>query len=771
MPEEIQAHKAARYIEEIVAALQACWGELSPAEQVQVEKLYTAMRYQYQQVSDPVDYHRGKALVEFLQGLDAIAGVRAVVGALLDATKGPAIRGGSVRSDPQLLQRLPTRLGPEPTAPHLTRYPRIVLSPAEPRRGQRVDLLVLLLREPPEPGAEPIFVLDTDRPDQPPKLEVSLAVAGGEIEGDHRRALPVHRDADGEARFVFTPREVGEQSIEVTFTQEGRWLGSVYSRVIIGDILRRARPPKREEPEPTRSERAETTLEAPAPAEPRRPLLRYPELECQEQVILHQRFSLFVHLLIQPPEPGAEAIAIEDTGTPELPEVEVVVRARGFDVEGSDTRTIRVERERDTEERFVLVPRKLGEQEIRVDFYQHGRYLGTARRRVLVVEQLTDTAVLQSESPIILELKTAPTVEPPDLELLVIQDYHDERVLYFELHSSKEVIGYHHFKSGEVKLRGSPLEKMQAVYQELSQMAGKAPLTSEARAYAERRLAAIGNGLWDELVPDPLKEQYWEFRSRVKSILITSDEPWVPWEVIKPYRYKSDGEREDEPFWCQQFAIARWLSGPGLADELPVGAARPVAPAQINLPSVQEEVAFVERLSNLRPGIIPLAAFNSRLQVLDWLQTSDFSLVHFACHGQFDSTLPQDSAIVLSDGPLRPSDIQTRFGGKRPRPLIFINACHGAREEFSFTGLGGWAQQLVARARVGAFVGAMWEVNDTLALQFAQRFYKALLKDNKSIAQAFREAREEVRQAAPWNSTWLAYVLYADPEGRFGEGR
>jgi hypothetical protein len=769
MSEKIQVRKAVKHLEEIIATLQAHWDELTLAEQTQVKLLYTAMRYRYRQARDLVDYHRGQALVEFLQGLDMIPGVRAIVGGLLDAVKGPAVRGGSARSDPQLLQRLPARLGPEPTAPHLTRYPRVIVSPARPDRGQRFDLLVQLLCEPPEPEVEPIFVLDSGEPGRLPELEILLTASDCEIEGSNRRTFQVYREADSEERFILSSWAIGERPIEVAFTQDGRWIGSIYSNVIIRDITRKVTLPKMEEGERTRAERIEAAVEA--PAEPQRPLLRYPELECQEQVILHQRFSLFVRLLIQPPEPDVEAIAIEDTGTPELPKVEVVVRARGFDVEGSDTRTIQVEREQDTEERFVLIPRKLGEQEIRVDFYQHGRYLGTARRRVWVVEQLTDRAISQPESPMIIELKTAPTVEPPDLELHIMQDYHDERTLYFELHSSREAVGYHYFKSGEVRLRGSPLEKMQAVYQELSQMAGKAPPTPEARDYAERRLAAIGNGLWDELIPDSLKEQYWEFRSQVRSILITSDEPWVPWEVIKPYRYKNDGEREDDPFWCQQFAIARWLSGPGLADELPVGAARPVAPAQVNLPSVQEEVAFVEQLNNLRPDIVPLAAFNSRLQVLDWLQSGNFFLIHFACHGQFDSTLPQDSAIVLSDGPLRPSDIQTRFGGKRPRPLIFINACHGAREEFSFTGLGGWAQQLVARARVGAFVGAMWEVNDRLALQFARRFYTALLKDNKPLAQAFREAREEIRQEAPWNSTWLAYVLYADPEGRFGGGR
>ncbi|MGB0562083.1 MAG: CHAT domain-containing protein, partial [Spirulinaceae cyanobacterium] len=102
---------------------------------------------------------------------------------------------------------------------------------------------------------------------------------------------------------------------------------------------------------------------------------------------------------------------------------------------------------------------------------------------------------------------------------------------------------------------------------------------------------------------------------------------------------------------------------------------------------------------------------------------------------------------------------------KKSRPLIFINACHGGRSGFNFTGLGGWAERLI-RARVSVFIGAMWEVSDELALKFAQTFYLALLKENKTIAESFRQAREEVRQIAPYNSTWLAYTLYADPEGR-----
>jgi CHAT domain-containing protein len=209
------------------------------------------------------------------------------------------------------------------------------------------------------------------------------------------------------------------------------------------------------------------------------------------------------------------------------------------------------------------------------------------------------------------------------------------------------------------------------------------------------------------------------------------------------------------------------LSGEGgTAEELLVGAARSVAPTQVNLLSVQEEVDFIKQLRDLRSGITVLDPFSACLEVLDWLESGNFSMLHFACHGMFDATSPDNSAIKLSEGILRPSDIRVRFGGRRPRPLLFINACHGARTEFSFTGLGGWAKRLVTQAQVGAFIGAMWEVNDGLALQFARRFYTGLLKENETIAEAFRQAREEIRQLAPYNSTWLAYTLYADPQGR-----
>lgn len=490
-------------------------------------------------------------------------------------------------------------------------------------------------------------------------------------------------------------------------------------------------------------------------------LIRYPFIKCPEKLSLNQPFNLLIRLQIEAPEPGAEAIAVEDSGIHEkLPEVNVVVSAQGFDIDGTNCKVLKIDRDSDSEEIFVLIPRESGMHQIRADFYQYGRRIGTVRYNVSVGEAIEKEKIKQPEPPATLELKNAPTVSPPDLELYVELDVKDGRTLYFRLHSSLDEVGYNYAKFGYVTLQGSPMDKLQVVYKEMSLLASRPDYD------AERRMAAIGNNLWDELIPDALKHEYWSFKSRVRSLLITSDEPWIPWEMIKPYRYNKDGEREDDPFWCQNFFFSRWLSGPGTVEEFHAGPAHPIAPASVNLTSVRDEVNFIEKIKYLTPEVNGEPPLSRKVEVLYLIEKGSFFILHFASHGKFDATSPNNSAIMLSDGFLRPSDIQTRFGGKRQRPLIFINACEEAQMEFSFTGLGGWAERLVNSARVGAFAGAMWEINDALALLFAKTFYTSLLKERKTIAQAFQDSREEVRKQDPSNSTWLAYVLYADPEGR-----
>ncbi|HEY0602360.1 MAG TPA: CHAT domain-containing protein [Herpetosiphonaceae bacterium] len=701
MPDRIIAEKALRQIEAIIDALAAYHDQFPSNVRRSIEKLYAIMRDEY--ASARFDHQRGAALVFFLEALDTIGQVRDYVGSLIDATKGPPMRGTGEATDPALLDRLPSSIGPEhitrskppeTTPPTPSPYPQ----PSRPITRGPIDVPPIPLPQPypgPVPTPIPRDPIDWSFPSPQPGGEMSYGNAGPTRELE---TLP-------------------ESSKSIT------------------------------------------------PAE----LTRYPNMEYPGEVVIGERTSLMVSLLQEPIDPATLAVMVADTTPDKLPEVEVVVRARGFDLQGSNTKVLSVARDGDSEVRFVLIPRVAGPQTIRVDFYQNDRPIGEARCQTTIVAASTEPkpapAPVPQPQPEPLEFASAEAA-PPDIELRVETNQADERVLYFTLHSCSEAIDYHHADMGSVRLQGTPLEKMQTVYAELSKFAGPTPADPDDAAYQQRRLASLGRLLWDELFPNDLKAAYWNFRDKARVLLITSDEPWIPWEIVKPYRFDEQNERLDEPYLCEQFNVARWLSGPGMAEKMAIRRIRPVAPLEVNLPSVRAELQYLEQINSLRPELLPDVPYNDRNRVIDLFENGAFNVLHVAAHGSFDAQMPDNSAISLTGGVLRPSDIAARFGGKRPRPLVFINACHGARSDYSFTGLGGWADRLVRNAKIGAFIGASWEVNDQLALRFAEVFYTALLKDGKTIGESFRQARQTIRDAAPANSTWLAYVLYADPEAR-----
>ena len=102
----------------------------------------------------------------------------------------------------------------------------------------------------------------------------------------------------------------------------------------------------------------------------------------------------------------------------------------------------------------------------------------------------------------------------------------------------------------------------------------------------------------------------------------------------------------------------------------------------------------------------------------------------------------------------------------RAKPLIFLNACHSARQGFALTNLDGWAQRFI-EAGASAFVGTLWEINDELASKFAIEFYNRLRgignQKPRTLGEAFQEARLVIRDLDPANPTWMSYVLYGNP--------
>ncbi len=298
------------------------------------------------------------------------------------------------------------------------------------------------------------------------------------------------------------------------------------------------------------------------------------------------------------------------------------------------------------------------------------------------------------------------------------------------------------------------------------------------------KLAEIGRQLFRELFPPELQHEYWtRIRPRrrdstqpdgsIETLLITSDEPWIPWELIKPYRVDPEsGAEQSDGFLCESFQVSRWLAGRGPAEMVQVQAAALVEPGAES-PYSQREETFFQTLADKHITVgDPL---RSAAEVRQLALAGDVQLLHVAAHGRQHSDNGVVSPFALADGSLTPHDLAGERAAelRAARPLVFLNVCHSGQAGFVLTRLGDWVDRLVDEGIVSALVGTLWEVNDLLAAEFAIVFYDRLLAGD-TLSRAFHTARLHVRDHQPDNVTWLAYVLYADPNstvywGRAGE--
>ena len=82
-------------------------------------------------------------------------------------------------------------------------------------------------------------------------------------------------------------------------------------------------------------------------------------------------------------------------------------------------------------------------------------------------------------------------------------------------------------------------------------------------AQARDYLMNSGAALWSELVPKPLREQFWDRQHRIRQLTILADKDTVPWELLYP---RDPGH--DAGFLVEQFPVARAIFGRRLARRL-----------------------------------------------------------------------------------------------------------------------------------------------------------------------------------------------------------
>lgn len=369
-----------------------------------------------------------------------------------------------------------------------------------------------------------------------------------------------------------------------------------------------------------------------------------------------------------------------------------------------------------------------------------------------------------------------------DLEVRVTTEgkTHDTR-LRFELHSPDGKVAYsRHRIDGTTDLQADPKLYRSRLLRAIESLdrGERSDATPLPPGGVGQELASLGESLYDELFPAALQDAYWRFRDRVESLHILSDEPWIPWELVKPYR----GEEADD-FLCCQFELTRWLVGEAVpaadlgASELGVARVAVIeaggADESKPLPHAEEESRLLEGLAQRHSGVESLRVSEPGYEDVErTLRLGGHGIVHFVGHGWFDEEELDLSGFLLADGrtflprDLRPA-IQVRI--RQDRPLVFFGSCEAARQGFALTRLGGWVSKWILHCGCGAFVGPHWSVRDASSLGFAQTFYQRL-EQGETVASAARSARLQVREEFPDATTWAAYAVYAHPGARLRLG-
>ena len=280
------------------------------------------------------------------------------------------------------------------------------------------------------------------------------------------------------------------------------------------------------------------------------------------------------------------------------------------------------------------------------------------------------------------------------------------------------------------------------------------------------------------------------------AVLFVSAEPYVPWELA---RIDPPLEAGRPPFLGAQTLLGRWVrdgsaaASPGVASSATLRIEKPPTqpPATITvenmavmaglymaaaglrrLPSAEAEA---QALVKNHDGLALAASSQALKQLLDATLERDFKriggagAVHFAGHGEFDPARPDSAMMFLSDGkPLSSLLFRGTNYGPDLQPLLFLNACMIGIGGQLLGDMGGFPGNCL-RGGFGGVLGALWEVDDTIAAEIGVEFWRRALPPDgatgEPVAAILRDLRakySEDANAVP-ESTYLSYVYYGHP--------
>lgn len=253
-------------------------------------------------------------------------------------------------------------------------------------------------------------------------------------------------------------------------------------------------------------------------------------------------------------------------------------------------------------------------------------------------------------------------------------------------------------------------------------------------------------------------------------ILLVTQEPYLPWEMAY-----FDLGCYGENFFGSEFIVGRWILGTKVGDE---GKLRPQYPPPekievtnmavvsgnykstrhySHLAEAEEEAKHL--LNHYGKSATPV---NAKIEeIMSCLKQGPAAdLLHFSMHGKFDYT-GISGGLVMVNGKMLDQAVINSYDFTRT-PFVFLNACQVGQAKLVLGDYAGIAGAFL-NAGASAVVAPLFSINDKIAREMAQNFYKQI-DNNKTPAEIIREERAKFHENNPeLSATFIAYQFFGHP--------
>ncbi len=513
---------------------------------------------------------------------------------------------------------------------------------------------------------------------------------------------------------------------------------------------------------------------------------RYPNIEAPEVVHPTEEFAVLVSLTGEQISPETTIVSgKQNEGRLQVPipagmtsiQLEVNLTAPGMEfVGGSNIATIELDKGQDsTVAQFHLRVRAgtpVGTPKLMATFWYNHGFVARVERSVEIAAGASNTGVVALGAARPMVARAIPVVAPkpnepgiqldaemaaPDLTIIESRSGDALHLTFVSRYSSP----VEDTLPKEAEMRAYLHAKFAAMAQHGRGMKVDAPANAQA---GEDFARGFGNELWERFAPPGLKKLYWQLLDagvRLRTIQVLSDDPVVPWELMRPVR-ETGKDRQD--FLGLTTRIARWQMGASAMarppQQLAVKRSVVVAPryaGAMALNGAQAEAAALHTAAGfeeVRGDYTDFRALAANLPD---------GIVHFAGHGMVkEADGGAQYAILLEDGEVVPATWKELASASTTHPFYFFNACEVGQAQQAVSALDGWGPALLESGASG-YMGALWPVSDKAAGAFAGNFYKWMAANpGMPVAEVVRATRQQTYEQTH-DVTALAYVLYADP--------